>query len=321
MAGLTKLERASQKALKEYLGLSPDETLLVISDSGKQEIGLALFEQGKKLCREAIYAEMKMREINGEEPPDSIAELMKLVDVVICPTSKSITHTNAKRNASAEGVRVATMPGITLDTLVRCLSADPEEIVALTAKVSARMRNVSDVRVTTKLGTDITLPIKKRRIISSTGVLRKIGEGGNLPSGEVYVAPWEKKSNGIIVFDGSISGIGIVENPITVEVKNGYATKIKGGEQAQLLKQILEAPGRDGKAVAEFGIGTNHKAKICGDILEDEKVLGTIHIAFGNNISMGGKISVHSHIDGIIKKPTVYFDGEAVMTEGKLLIE
>jgi leucyl aminopeptidase (aminopeptidase T) len=71
--------------------------------------------------------------------------------------------------------------------------------------------------------------------------------------------------------------------------------------------------------VAEFGFGTNYKAQLCGEILEDEKVFGTIHIAFGNNVSMGGNITVASHLDGLIKNPDVYFDNVAVMKKGKLV--
>jgi leucyl aminopeptidase (aminopeptidase T) len=163
--------------------------------------------------------------------------------------------------------------------------------------------------------------VRNRRPIASTGVLRKIGESGNLPSGEVYIAPWEGKSNGIVVFDGSIAGIGLLENPVSVEIKDGYIESITGKTEAKIFEEMLEKVGRDAFALAEFGIGTNYKAKLCGDILEDEKVLGTIHVAFGNNISMGGKISVQSHVDGLVKKPTVYFDDFKILDNGKLTIE
>jgi len=55
-------------------------------------------------------------------------------------------------------------------------------------------------------------------------------------------------------------------------------------------------------------------------ILEDEKVMGTIHIAFGDNKSMGGSVRVASHLDGLVKNPTVWFDDRKIMESGKLLI-
>ena len=320
MAGRVRLRNAATIALKEYLGLAEEESLLVVCDEGLREIGIILYECGKKLCTEAMYVEMKQREFNGQEPPESIAQMMQQVDAVICPTSKSITHTKARRDASKLGVRVATMPGITVSTMVRCMNADHEQIVELTNKVAERLKKVKQIRIETSLGTNVTLPISKRKILSSTGVLRNIGESGNLPSGEVYLAPWEEKTNGTVVFDGSIAGIGLLRNPIKVQLKNGYIEKIEGKSEAKDFEELLGKVGfRDAKAVAEFGIGTNYKAKLTGDILEDEKVLGTVHMAFGNNMSMGGIISVQSHIDGLIKEPTVFFDDEMVMKAGKLL--
>ncbi|MFA6569699.1 MAG: aminopeptidase [Bacteroidota bacterium] len=321
MASSLRMKKAAVIALKDYLGLSEYETLLVITDEEKREIGMTLFEESKALCAESIYLEMKSRTINGEEPPPPVANIMKEVDAVICPTSKSLTHTNARREASKLGVRVATMPGITVDTMIRCLSADHEQIMKLTHFLADKMRQISKIRVTTKLGTDITFPMKGRQVIPSTGVLRNIGESGNLPSGEVYLAPIEDKSQGKLIIDGSMGSIGIVDEHIVVDVVDGYAKSISGGAEAKMLEKLLDDAGKDGRAVAEFGIGTNYKARVTGDILEDEKVLGTIHVAFGNNLSMGGKIAVNIHLDGIVRRPTVYFDDEVIMEEGRIILE
>ena len=317
----TKLEKAAIIAIKDYLGVSQDESILIVADENMREIGLALYEAGKKIAMEAFYMEMKSRNIDGQEPPDQIGSMMRKVDVVVCPTSVSLTHTDARRRACDLGVRVATMPGITEEIMTRCLSADPKKVTKLSEQIAALLKDVHKVKVETKLGTDIIMPIKGRKVYISTGVLKKIGESGNLPSGEVYVSPVEGKSSGIIVFDGSMSGVGLLNTPITVEVKNGYAKKITGESEAIEFAAMLDDAGREAHSVAEFGIGTNHKAKIIGKIIEDEKSLGTIHIAFGNNISMGGKVNVKTHLDGVIKKPTVYFDNIKIMDNGKFVDE
>jgi leucyl aminopeptidase (aminopeptidase T) len=317
---MSELTNASQKALKDYMGLKPEETLLIITDETEREIAHSLLEEGKKLCKEAFLVEMKSREINGQEPPQQIADLMKTVDVVICPTQKSLTHTDARREAVKFGVRVATMPGIQVETMVRCLNADAEKVIELTKKIAEALRKTSEIKVVTEKGTNITMPMKDRQVLESTGVLRNKGESGNLPSGEVYLAPWEDKSNGTIIIDGSMAGIGMLSEPLKVEVIKGYAEKITGGKDADKLNTMLNKAGREARAVAEFGVGTNYKAELIGEILEDEKVYGTIHIAFGNNKSMGGNISVGSHLDGLIKQPDVYFDGRLIMEKGKLLL-
>ncbi|HPV56142.1 MAG TPA: aminopeptidase, partial [Tenuifilaceae bacterium] len=256
---------------------------------------------------------------NGQEPPASVSAMMKAVDVVVCPTEMSLTHTNARREAAALGVRFGTMPGINIDTMVRCLNADYEKIIALTDFIAAKLVGVSTIKVVTEKGTNVVMPVKDRKILPSKGVMRNKGESGNLPSGEVYLAPWEDQTNGKLIIDGSMAGIGMIETPITIEIVNGYAESITGGKQAEQLAAMVDKVGRDARAVAEFGIGTNYKAILTGEILEDEKVFGTIHIAFGNNISMGGRIAVSSHLDGLVKEPDVYFDDELVMKKGKMI--
>lgn len=313
------LTNASLIALRDCMGLQKQETLLIITDEIKREIGLALHDAGKTLCKESLLIEIKSREINGQEPPAQVAALMKTVDVVVCPTAKSLTHTDARREAVKFGVRVGTMPGITIDTMVRCLNADYNKIIALTDFIAAKMVGVKNIKVVTEKGTNVTMPVANRMIIPSKGVLKNKGESGNLPSGEVFLAPWEDQTNGKVVIDGSMAGIGIVETPIVVDIINGYAETITGGKEANLLTEMLDKVGRDARAVAEFGIGTNYKAILTGQILEDEKVFGTIHIAFGNNITMGGRIAVSSHLDGLVKEPDVYFDDVLIMKKGKML--
>ena len=313
-----ELYESSVIALRDCMGLQSQETLLIVTDEVKREIGQSLHEAGRGLCRESLLVEMQSREMNGQEPPILVADLMKKVDVVVCPTAKSLTHTDARREAVKLGVRVGTMPGINADTMKRCLSADYSKIIGLTNYIAGKLEGVSTIRVVTRKGTDISMPVKGRRIIPSTGVLKNKGESGNLPSGEVYLAPWEGRTNGRVVIDGSMAGLGLLEEDLTIDVRDGYAETISGGKQAKMLIEIFEKAGRDARAVAEFGIGTNYKAILTGMILEDEKVFGTIHIAFGNNLTMGGNISVNLHLDGLVKEPDVYFDDELIMKQGKM---
>lgn len=318
---ITKLDKASVIAIKDCMGTKKKEKVLVLTDENKKEIGYSLYTNAKKLGHEALYVEMKVGEMHGEEPPAYIAELMKKFDVVLIPTTKSLTHTDARRNASASGVRVATFPGITKDVMIRGLSADYKKIAALTMKLKKLFEKTKIVRVTAPNGTDITMDITGRRAIPSKGLFHKKGESGNLPTGETFAAPLEGKTNGIFVVDGSMAGIGMIKDkPIEFTVEKGLVTKISGGSQAKELEKIVNKYGKPARNIAEFGVGTNDKTKLSGMLLEDEKVLGTVHIAIGDNKSMGGKVNAPIHLDGVIKKPTVYFDGKIIMKNGKLLV-
>ncbi len=315
-----ELLSASVVAVRDCMGARPGERVLVVTDEPLRTIGYALRQAAKDLGHEVLLVDMLPRRSNGEEPPPEVAGLMARTDLVLCATSKSLTHTDARRAASAAGARVATLPGVTEDIMVRCMNADYQKIAARTARLCDRLARTRVVRVTAPAGTDITMPIEGRTPHASSGIFREKGQWGNLPTGEAYLAPVEGVSQGVVVVDGSMAGVGVTVQPIRIVVKDGYATEITGGTEADALRALLEPHGRDGRTVAEFGIGTNDRAKLIGVILEDEKVMGTIHIAFGDNKSMGGSVRVASHLDGLVKQPTVWFDDEKVMDAGRLLI-
>jgi aminopeptidase len=311
---------AAQIAVRDCMGVKPGERVLVVTDEPMRTIGYALWQASKDLGAEVLLIEMLPRKTNGEEPPKEVAELMKTVDVVLCPTSKSLTHTDSRRAASGRGVRIATLPGVTEEIMVRCMNADYQKIAERTFRLCEELEKTNVVRVKAPSGTDITMQIKGRKAHASSGLFREKGLWGNLPTGEAYLAPLEGSSQGVVVVDGSMASVGMAKNPITIKVKDGYATDITGGAEAKRLVELLEPHGKDGRTVAEFGIGTNDKAILTGLIIEDEKVMGTIHIAFGDNKSMGGTVRVASHLDGLVKEPAVWFDDRKVMEGGRLLI-
>lgn len=315
----TELQSAALIAVRDCMGVQPGERVLVVTDAPLRTIGYACHEAARLLGNDVMLIEMPPRKTNGEEPPQEVAWLMTQVDVVLCPTSKSLTHTDSRRSASAKGVRVATLPNVTEEVMVRCMNADYQAIAERTYRMCDLMRGTEVVRVTAPAGTDITMPIDGREPHASSGLFRERGQWGNLPTGEAYLAPLEGLSNGVVVVDGSMASVGMVDEPIHIVVNDGYAAEITGGASAHRLVELLAPHGKDGRTVAEFGIGTNDKAILTGIILEDEKVMGTIHIAFGDNKSMGGSVRVASHLDGLVKQPTVWFDARKIMEDGRLL--
>ncbi|BAA30146.1 aminopeptidase [Pyrococcus horikoshii] len=315
-----ELYKACETALKQCMGVKPGETVLVIADEPEREIGYHLWMKAKELGAEAIYVEILPRKMHGEEPPKPVAEAMKVADVVIAPTSKSITHTLAKKEACERGARVATLPGITREIFVRTMSADYEGMLELTNKIADVLDKGKEVHILTPLGTDLKFSIEGRKARRSTGIYRNPGECGNLPGAEAYIAPLEGTANGRVVIDGSMAGIGVLKEPIEIIVKDGFAEDIRGGEEAEKLREILSRYGKEARNIAEFGVGTNPKARISGNILEDEKVFGTVHIALGSNYDFGGKVKAPVHLDGIIKEPTVLIDGKYLFKDGNLVI-
>ncbi len=307
--------------LNRCLGLKPDETLIIIIDPNYKELGDIFLSTAKNITKNVSILEIPEGKVNGEEPTNEATKALKEHDTAIILTKKSLSHTNARKEASKSGTRIASMPGFTQDMLTRCIDIDYEKMNQLNNQLADLLDEANQVRITTESGTNLTFSIKDRLAHGRhAGVFLKPGQYGNLPDGETFISPLEGTANGTYIIDGSIAREGLVDTPITVTVKNGYAIKIEGKETAKILKETLESIGKDAFNIAEFGIGTNPKAKITGAMLEDEKAIETIHIAFGNNSGFGGNINVPLHIDCLIKSPDVYLDNKKIMSSGKLLL-
>jgi leucyl aminopeptidase (aminopeptidase T) len=315
---MNSLDKAAYVALKICMGLKKNESLLVVYDQKEQDIAKALFESGRKISNNVKLLKIKKPKVNGEEPSLLVANDMLKYDVIMLVTSKSLSHTSARRNASFKGARIASMPGITQDMFVRGMGADYKKIEKRTKLIADILNKGKIVRILTDKGTDLIMDIAGR--FSDGGVLpNRKGSFHNLPSGEACLAPIEGTTNGTLIVDASF--LEKVDKPINIKIVDGYAVSIEGGKTALKLKKALDSvKDKNAYAVAELGIGTNDKAKIIGKILEDEKVLGTAHIAFGNNKSYGGKIDVPIHLDGVFLKPTIFVDDIKIMQNGKLLI-
>ena len=315
------LQQRARTIIETNLALQPGETLLVVTDDPTREVGELFYEAARAMGHRALIMQMPEGSVAGEEPPAPVAAAMKAADVALCPTAKSITHTNARIEAAAAGTRVVTMPGITMDMLrdgAAC--ADYAQVERRTRQLTERLTHAKNARIE-KDGHVLELALTGRNGVASPGVYREPGASGNFPSGEAYIAPLEDGANGTIVIDGSMVGIGTLTEPMTVTIENGRLTRIEGadaqGPYAERLGILFDQP--ENSTIAELGIGTNEAAKLCGIILEDEKLYGTVHIAFGTNTSFGGITKADCHLDGIILNPTLYLDDECVIRKGEFL--
>lgn len=175
------------------------------------------------------------------------------------------------------------------------------------------------VKVTTKAGTSLEIDIRGKTSIPIDGNYKNFPSGGNMPAGEVYLAPVKGAVNGTVVIDGSsrlLNGTVKIQDPIILKMRNGMLHTISGGKEAKLLKASLCAGMRQSsilsnvKRVSEFGIGLNPKSKIYGAMVIDEKALGTAHIALGSNHWFGGDVHSALHLDQVFREPEIQIDGK-----------
>lgn len=313
------MPKYAEIVLKKCLGLKNNENLLIVTDSGLNGIAKIFLDEAKKITKDVKLVEIPIPKVHGTEPSNEIAKEMLDYYAELLITTKSLSHTNARINACKKGARIVTMPGITREILERTIDIDYNKLIRVHKKLGDIIDKGKEVKITTKLGANLKFSVKGRKAFGrDSGLFTKKGSFGNLPTGEIFVAPVEGTANGTYIVDASFAGIGKLKSPIKIYVKNGHAVKIDG-EKADVLNKMLDSAGKEARNIAEFGIGTNEKAKITGNILEDEKVVGTCHIALGNNVGFGGKTCVQLHLDGIIKNPTIFVDENKILGRGKFL--
>jgi leucyl aminopeptidase (aminopeptidase T) len=307
------LADAARTAVRQCLALSPEESLVVVTDDKREPIGSALYAAGLDISDDVTMVRYPPGEEHGEEPPAAVAAAIRAADAFLAPTSKSLSHTRARGDASEAGVRGATLPGITEEVFIAGLDADYEAIAAECEAMLKRVADAEEVRVTTPAGTDITFRPGEREWFADTGAIHEAGAFGNLPAGEVFVAP--EAAEGTYVVDGTVSPHGLLEESHTVEitVEDGRVTSVDDDEVRAALESAAEKGGDGAYNLAELGIGTNTAVmELVGSVLLDEKAGDTVHIAFGDDMGLGGDTDAAIHADGVLRNPTVYADGEEV---------
>ncbi len=289
---------------------------MVVTDDKRQEIGEALYEVASEIT-DATLLRYPPGDQHGEEPPGPVAAAMADADVFLAPTTKSLSHTRARGAANDAGARGATLPGITEDVFTTGLDADYETIARHCEDVLAQVEDADELRVTTPAGTDITFEPGSREWRDDTGIVHEPGDFSNLPAGEVFVSP--EDANGTYVVDGTMMPHGKLDDDeeLTFEVEDGYVTDISDDQVREQVEAASEQVGQDAYNLAELGIGTNVAVtELVGSVLLDEKAAGTVHVAIGDDAGIGGDTDAPLHLDGIIREPTVFADGEEVKLPG-----
>ena len=309
--------QACRHALGHNLGLAAGESVLVVTDAVMQSMGELFAEAARALTPTVDVDLVPVGERSGAEPPAGTARKMAAADVALLLTEKSLSWTNARRTATERGTRVASMPRLDESILRRTLTVDYEPVRERANRICDRLDRAARVQVTTPLGTDLTFSIEGRIAHGRKGGLyREAGQWGNLPCGEAFVAPVEGSASGVYVVDASHAGIGTLGEPIRISVEDGRAVRIEGGREAAELRRLLESVGEpEAYNLAEFGVGCNHAARICGITLEDEKVLGTCHLALGRNDLFGGTVRASVHLDGVLTRAGLLLDDEELVVD------
>ncbi len=327
-----------------------------------KDIAMLLVETGRGFAREVIFYCYPSRGGHGVEPPEGLwkaafgekaVESLKekkllrsiiqkkaspgkteaaeeiirrysaqAVDVVIALSNYSTSHTRFRdlltRVCSA---RYASMPLFDVRMFEGAMDVDWKALRKRTKAIARLVDRAVEVVISTPNGTEMRLSKKGRRAHTDSGDLRRPGSFGNLPAGEVYLAPLEGTAEGMLVLEWAPTRR--LSSPVTLRVRGGYVEEVEGRDDFVFTLRERLAERRENANIAEIGIGTNDRAVRPDNILESEKILGTIHVALGDNSSFGGKVKTPFHQDFVFFRPTVVLkfrdsSEETLMKDGKL---
>jgi len=226
------------------------------------------------------------------------------VHVVVALSYYSTSHTRFRNLLSTIcGARYASMPLFDEAMLQGAMRVDYKRMFERTKRIAARVNKSEQIEIRSPNGTNIVFSKKGRMAKADTGLITMPGAFSNLPAGEVFLAPLEGTANGRLVLDWAPTRR--LKKPVILDIKRGLVTHVEGKEKfVGYLKEKLSAQ-KENANIAELGIGTNDRASRPDNILESEKIFGTIHIALGDNSTFGGRVSTSFHQDFVFFRPTV----------------
>ena len=324
-----QLKVSARTVIKTCMDVRRGENVLIVCDPTTGDIGQALHEAANERSDNVLLIVMPKARHHGEEPPSPVAHLMRQQQVVIAPTRYSLTHTRAIRQSLREGSRVATMPGMTNEMFSRGgMSADFSLIKQRISDLGPYFRRRRIVKVTSEQGTNVTFEVNWREWkLDDNGICNRPKMLTNLPAGKAFIMPREGTMNGTVVIDGSWES-NLVDEPISLIVEDGIVMDVKGGTIAATIRQEfgeaakrLRSKDRENVwTMAEFGFGMNPQARLFGNVLEDEKRLGTCYFSVGDNTALGGTSAVGIHIPGVLKNASVWLDDTQLISNGEFIL-
>jgi leucyl aminopeptidase (aminopeptidase T) len=339
---MADLRQAVETVVGPCLGVGRGDDVVIVVDRTTASLGDALRDAAARCGAEAVLAVMEPREVDGQEPPAAVAAALAAARVFIAPTARSLSHTRARKAASEAGARGATLPGVTEDMLARLMACDFPTMAARSRAVADLLTAADEAHVTCPRGTDFRADLRGRTGISDDGDLTAPGAFGNLPCGEGFISPLSGEGT---VVAATLASLGLPDAPVRLIVRDGRLAEAEGdwGERWTALMDAAgasdaegrgeaqagdEASGRGrepagrgrGRNLAELGVGTNEQATLTGNILEDEKMLGTVHVAFGASAGIGGTVSVPAHLDCLIEEATLDVGGTRVLDGGRFVL-
>ena len=313
----------AMKAMTQCAGVKQGESVVIACDTNKMRLAEALAAAASAAGGVPTIVAFCPTGAHGRQVPKPVGGACARCDVFFLPTSWSMTHTDARIEATRNGARGATMCEVTEDCLCAGgILGDYEENDRLGRKLGAVLATGKTIRMTSAGGTDLSARITDRPVQYETGIFREPGQFGALPNSELNISPIEETTEGVIVGNVRLMGYGVIRNePVTIEVNKGQVVKATGGPAADYLNATLKSfDDPTAYNLAEFAVGLNPACRTYATNLEDLGKLGFGHHGIGSNYAIGGHVAAPCHIDVIYTDATLEIDGKVILQQGKSLV-
>ena len=319
------MKEGAEILVRTCADVQPSEDVVVVTDAGCMPIAEAVADEAREVGAVVSIVISPERSIDNEEPGSPVAASILGADVVFLPVTLAMAHTRAVREAIGAGARVLSMTAFT-ERMMRegGLFTDFRVRQPFCQNLAAMLTDGEHLRVTNPSGTDLSMGLVGVAGNSHACLLDGPGFSA-VPNIEANCAPTQGTAEGVFVCDGSIPyyGVGPIHDPVTFQISEGFVTDISGGDQADFLKNLL-ARQEDPWVynLAQFAFGLNPACtEFTGEMLNDEGVNGTVHIGIGTSVNLGGEVRAKTHFDAVTQVPTVWIDGELVLSDGEILLK
>ena len=323
MTSLMERMEIASLCVDTCLGIKEGEKVLVLADKEHLEYGEALNAAANLLGAGTAITVLPDPKNYEMEPSEMVVAAMNAADVLIVVLSElaqnQFAHSIARKEATEKGVRYGGYrilpPGS------RLTREDLLETGERVLRLIDRLTSADSARLTTALGTQVTMSLKGRKGFGVSPICTKWepGRWAGLPNfADAHIAPVEGTGEGVAIIDGMVNWIGFVREPLRITIEKGRITDVSGGADAERLRAILDQGDENATNFAELGMGTVANALPVGSNL-DKRLLGTAHIGLGDNSVLTGKVRSNMHMDALMYGATVELDGEPIVKEGKFL--
>lgn len=315
---MTNSEKSARTIFKDCLNLKPHESLHIVAEESLSDMAEVLWKRARMTTRFAQLTLFSQQFSNYLGLPPSIYNSLGNNDCVII-LSPNLISERLFEAARQKGTRILLLSGATRTFFDQLLNINFQKVATLSRRIADILSIGKNLTLKSPNGTDVKINLAKTKGTAVTGMAKENGQLTTLPAGEACVA-LSSNIDGDIVLDRICGQLKALNKTITLKIKNGVITQVKGAQEAEQLRKAIRKFGAAGRKVNELGIGANDQVSFGHSQIGDEKVYGTAHFAIGEYqiTKVHGKII--QAIKGVILKPTVCIDGKIILEDGNVLV-